>query len=330
MRHIATEMFADEFFGSLPMEYRILWIGIIASCADDQGRFMDNAALIRSIVFPYDEKITIKVIDAGLSIFAKGHKIERYVAGTNGSGKRLIQIVNWWKYQHSTQWARESVHPAPPKWNDRIRIHRPGNGNVPYTLNWDGVGGYIHPTKKVRTSSVPTLQGDRPRPRIKPRHTPKIKQPPPKPSSSKRKPAALVVGGGNKSSSSSTWMQELNNQERELAQVMHPILRSCGLGQAKIEKLIPSVATRIKLPDAKRITLAAIASVYADDDVRNKAIVAAHRIENDQVPPLFMNSSTWQVIPAEVLQAADVNIDRSPRAMREDVIRKVASNVANR
>jgi hypothetical protein len=159
----------------------------------------------------------------------------------------------------------------------------------------------------------------------------KIKNPPPpKPSSSKRRPAALVVGGGNKSSSSSTWMQELNDQERELAQVMHPILRSCGLGQAKIEKLIPSVATRIKLPDAKRITLAAIASVYADDDVRNKAIVAAHRIENDQVPLLFMNSSTWQVIPAEVLQAADVNIDRSPRAMREDVIRKVASNVANR
>lgn len=287
MRHIASEIFADEFFGTLAMEYRVLWVGLIASCADDQGRFMDNAALIRSIVFPYDEKITMKTIENGLAIFAKGHKIIRYVVGTNGSGKRLIQIINWWKYQHSTQWARQSLYTAPPKWNDRVRIHRPGNGNIPYTLNWDGVGGYAQPTKVLSTPKRPAYQDDRPRPRPRPM----IKQPPPKPSSLEKGKKKLVGGG--------------SNLQSKTAQAIHPIMRAAGLGEAKTMEFIAKVQDSIEPTKAVELTLAALASVHADPKVGNKPVVAAYRFENDQIPAQYFNKSTWTNLPAKILKAAN-------------------------
>lgn len=151
MRNISSNIFADEFFGSLNKVHRLLWLGLLLNLADDQGRFMDNVALMRSLLFPYDTDVTVKDIEKGLAIFESKHKILRYVIGTNGSGKRLIQIVNWWKYQRSTQWAGRSQHPAPPKWMDRIRAHETGVGIA--LVNWDKAGGYEEATKKLRSGS---------------------------------------------------------------------------------------------------------------------------------------------------------------------------------
>jgi len=342
MRHIAPEIFSDEYFGSLPMMLRVLWVGLVVAVADDQGRFIDNPALIRSQIFPYDAKISIKEIDNALSSLAKAHKIERYTAGTNGSGKRLVQILNWWKYQKQTQWARESIHPAPVQWLDRIRIHKPGNGNVPYTLHWDTEGGYAEPSKDVPTD-LPThlsrgYTKTKTKTKTKTNNTPTIPKPLP---SAKQGRALLAGGGGNKKSSTKkgrgnqdAWMDQLTAHERETAQIITPIMRSCGLGHSKIVTQLPIMATRIKPTDAKRYTLAALASVYADDDIRNKPIVALHRMMNDQVPVLFMNSNTWRKIPAEILKVADVDIDRLPRessstTSANDVVARVAANVRN-
>jgi hypothetical protein len=152
MRNISSNIFDDEFFGSLNKTHRLLWLGLLLNLADDQGRFMDNVALMRSLLFPYDADVTVKDIEKGLVIFEGKHKIARYIAGTNGSGKRLIQIVNWWKYQKSTQWAGRSQHPAPPKWMDRIRAHEQGGGIT--LLNWQNAGGYEVPTKPLRSAKV--------------------------------------------------------------------------------------------------------------------------------------------------------------------------------
>jgi hypothetical protein len=147
MRNIASNIFADEFFGSLSKVHRLLWLGLLLNIADDQGRMMDNVALVRSLLFPYDTDVTVKDIEKGLIIFQAAHKILRYTIGTNGSGKRLIQIVNWWKYQKSTQWAGRSQHEAPPKWMDRIRAHETGGGIT--LLNWEKAGGYEAATKRL-------------------------------------------------------------------------------------------------------------------------------------------------------------------------------------
>lgn len=156
--------------------------------------------------------------------------------------------------------------------------------------------------------------------------------PPTKPSSSRRKPKAAASGGGGNGSSSLDWLNQIDPAGHETAKVIAPILRSSGLGQAKTVTLLAKVATRIKPSDAIRYTLAALASVYGDNDIRNKPVVAAHRIEQDSVPPIFMNSNTWNILPAEVLASADVDPARLPKQetpSRSSVIRKVAANVAN-
>jgi len=122
--------------------------------ADDQGRMMDNAALMRSLLFPYDTDITVKDIEKGLSLFVNHHKIVRYAVGTNGSAQHLIQIVNWWRYQKSSQWAGRSRYPAPEKWTDRIRTH--GKERSLVTENWDTDGGYLVTTKRQGSGKVVT------------------------------------------------------------------------------------------------------------------------------------------------------------------------------
>jgi hypothetical protein len=152
MRNISGNTFADEFFGSLSKVHRLLWLGLLLNIADDQGRMIDNVALMRSLLFPYDIDVTVKDIEKGLSIFESKHKIVRYVVGTNGSGKRLIQIINWWRYQRSAQWAGRSQHQAPPKWMDRIRAHETGGGIA--LVNWEKEGGYAVATKPLRSAKV--------------------------------------------------------------------------------------------------------------------------------------------------------------------------------
>lgn len=134
-RMITGEVWEDDFFTSLSIFERLLWIGIITGCADDQGRLQDNAVLIRSKVFPMDD-VAIQQVEDALIRFAEASKIVRYIEG----GKRLIQIANWWKHQ-TPRWAGHSNYPPPPRWLDRERYHSAGNKII--TLNWDVQGGYI-------------------------------------------------------------------------------------------------------------------------------------------------------------------------------------------
>jgi hypothetical protein len=136
-------------------------------------------------------------------------------------------------------------------------------------------------------------------------------------SAKKAKPAkgagsSVAGGGGNDSSSSSIDQQfetmiKTNSKAAENVRIMRPILIADGLGKQKFKETMLKVATRILPSKAKQMTLAAIASAYADEDAKNKPMIATHRLENEQVPSQFMNPVTWRVIPDEVLKAAGVN-----------------------
>lgn len=292
MRHIASEIFTDEFFGSLPMITRVLWIGLIASVADDQGRLIDNAALLRSMVFPYDTKVTNKDVEAALVQLAKGHKIDRYTHGNNGSGKRLIQIVNWWKYQRP-QWAAESTHPAPPKWIDRIRIHKPGLGNVPYEQHWKDEGGYIRPAKDVATRQARRYTNT---------NTNVNLIPPPIPSSKKR----VSKSGGGGRSKKEDQKPEPSTADSKRLKLVSTILETCGLRNPRREKVSALVAARKTVRDEAlpKYLIAAIASAYSDKTAKNKAVCVAHRLEQGEVDERFMNPDTWRDVPDDVLVIA--------------------------
>lgn len=134
-RMITSEMWEDDFFVSLSIFDRLVWIGLITVCADDQGRLKDSAALIRTRIFPLDD-IPIQDVEAALARFCKAGKIERYVDGS----KKAIQIISWWKHQ-TPNWAGKSQLPPMPGWVDRERYHT--KGNEIKSLNWDKIGGYI-------------------------------------------------------------------------------------------------------------------------------------------------------------------------------------------
>lgn len=145
-RMIASDIFEDEFFCELSHIERLLWIGIIAQCADDQGRLQDRPKMINSRVFPNDE-ISVSEIEKGLELFAKKGKITRY----EGDGKKLIQINKWWVYQ-TPAWAAPSKFQAPDNWVDRIKIHV--TGNKVRNENWDKPGGYIYLYEEVYVQPV--------------------------------------------------------------------------------------------------------------------------------------------------------------------------------
>lgn len=141
-RMIASDIFEDDFFISLDTFARLLWIGLIVRCADDQGRLQDNAILIKSQIFPADN-IDPKIIESLLEAYHQVGKAYRYVA----DGKKLIQIVNWWKYQ-TPVWANKSKYPAPANWIDREKYHA-GEKKI-VTRNWDLPGGFAkHVTNPV-------------------------------------------------------------------------------------------------------------------------------------------------------------------------------------
>lgn len=125
--------------------------------------------------------------------------------------------------------------------------------------------------------------------------------------------ASPLAGGGGGSALNENFDSELskiietNPEAKETVAIMQPILTSSGLGKKKFNNLMVSVATRIYSRDAMRLTLSALASVFADDDVENKPVVAAYRIENEQVPAQFFNMVTWRILPDVVLKAAGIN-----------------------
>lgn len=130
MRNIDDSIWRDEWFAAQDLLGRLLWLGIISRVADDQGRFLDNAELIKSDVFPMD-KISADEIDSWITFFCVDGKVVRYVAG----GKKLVQIVNWWRYQASSSWMGKSKYQAPEGWQDFWRFHSTGH-KIEVSENW--------------------------------------------------------------------------------------------------------------------------------------------------------------------------------------------------
>lgn len=133
-RMIASDIFEDEFIGSLSFFERLLWIGLFCAVVDDQGRSFDAPALIRSRVFLFDTTITDDKVEQALVKLAKAGKVMRYTA----NGKKMLQIAKWWIYQ-TPSWASPSKFPPPNNWVDRAKYHAAGNKIV--MLNWELQGG---------------------------------------------------------------------------------------------------------------------------------------------------------------------------------------------
>lgn len=126
-RVITSAIWEDEWFGPLGFFEQALWIGLFSKCADDQGRLLDNAILIRAAIFPYKD-VSIEAVNDALGGFESAGRIHRYEA----DGKRLIQVLHWWSHQPQ-QWASASKWAAPGGWIDHVRTRE---NNQYHTENW--------------------------------------------------------------------------------------------------------------------------------------------------------------------------------------------------
>jgi len=119
-RVITPGLFEDEWFGGLEDREQLVWIGLFGVLADDQGRLLDNPALIRARLWPYRDVSASHVAEA-LERFTSDKRLHRYIV----ADKPLLQIVKWWKHQ-KPQWASRSDLPAPDGWQDRVRTRQSG------------------------------------------------------------------------------------------------------------------------------------------------------------------------------------------------------------
>lgn len=134
-RMLTSDIFSDDIFMELDDVTRLLWIGLITICADDQGRFQNNDFLIKSQVFPADRKSPSRILKS-LQILEEKGMIFCY----EKDGKSLAQIVNWWKHQ-APSWAAASLYPAPDGWTDRVKVN--SKGNKVLMENWTEQGGFM-------------------------------------------------------------------------------------------------------------------------------------------------------------------------------------------
>lgn len=106
IRTIKPEIWTDEALGGCPLGARLLYIGMITQ-ADDEGRLRAAPALLRSVVFPYDAKVTPSVVSGWLEALVQAGLVRCYEV----SGEVFADIPSWSKHQTINR-PRDSHLPA--------------------------------------------------------------------------------------------------------------------------------------------------------------------------------------------------------------------------
>src|SRR5262245_6618719 len=86
-------------------EYR-LWVGMLTE-ADDEGRLVADASWLRAVVFPYQPKVTVAVVDCRLSRIAELGLIRLYQV----EATRYAEFQSWADHQ-SIDRPRKSKYPS--------------------------------------------------------------------------------------------------------------------------------------------------------------------------------------------------------------------------
>jgi hypothetical protein len=77
--------------------------------ADDEGRGLDNARLIKGAIWPLRDEVDVDQVEDWQGELARAGRIVRYEA----IGKRYFQVVNWDEHQ-KPQHPKASEYPPPP------------------------------------------------------------------------------------------------------------------------------------------------------------------------------------------------------------------------
>jgi hypothetical protein len=142
IRTIKPELWTDELLGSLPIEVRLLFIGLISN-ADDEGRFRAHPRGVRAAVFPFDD-ISVEQVDNWLNHLARKGRIVIY---DDADGQRYGQVRKFKEHQQINRPTLSRL-PAPPEKLPEPSVSPPGA--VPESsrsthcgngMEWNGMEG---------------------------------------------------------------------------------------------------------------------------------------------------------------------------------------------
>ena len=90
IRTIKPELWQSLAFGSLSVEARLLYVGIV-SHADDSGRMEADPRLLKALVFPFDEKMTSTSTRRALDELGATPLVSVYAV----SGAAYVEVSGW-------------------------------------------------------------------------------------------------------------------------------------------------------------------------------------------------------------------------------------------
>lgn len=93
IRTIKPEFFASLTIAELPLEARLTFIGLWTH-ADDEGRCVDDARLVKAALWPLDDRAASDV-EQDLRVLSEHSLIARYEVG----GRRFLQVSGWAEHQ---------------------------------------------------------------------------------------------------------------------------------------------------------------------------------------------------------------------------------------
>jgi hypothetical protein len=105
IRTIKPEFFTSLSNADLSIPARLTFIGLWTH-ADDQGRCVDDARLIKAALWPLER--SVKAIEADLDELDQGDKIQRYEV----AGRRFLSVTEWLTHQRINR-PTPSKYPPP-------------------------------------------------------------------------------------------------------------------------------------------------------------------------------------------------------------------------
>jgi len=116
IRTLKPEFFTSRSLARVPRDARFTFAGLWCH-ADDAGRGIADARVIKGAVWPLDDDITHEHVAGHLRALDGSH-IRLYEV----AGEEYFQIINWEKHQAASYRRGESKHPEPPSPHDSARI----------------------------------------------------------------------------------------------------------------------------------------------------------------------------------------------------------------
>lgn len=106
IRTLKPEIWADESLGRVPIQARLLYVGLITQ-ADDHGRFRAASALVRGAILPYDST-PMGDVDKWLTALHEHGLVRLYMV----RGERFGVFPTWDKHQRVDN-AGKAMYPPP-------------------------------------------------------------------------------------------------------------------------------------------------------------------------------------------------------------------------